>query len=102
VADRAATLKSVHRLLRPGGLFISKTPCLKEMNPLMRIVLPLALPLMQLVGKAPGVVAFQSAEDLEREIAAAGFEIIERARHASRGKDVRPFVVARKAMTAPA
>jgi ubiquinone/menaquinone biosynthesis C-methylase UbiE len=102
VADRAAALKGVHRLLRPGGLFISKTPCLKEMNPLMRIVLPLALPLMQLVGKAPGVVAFQSAEDLEREIAAAGFEIIERARHASRGKDVRPFVVARKAMTAPA
>ncbi len=102
IADRAETLAAVHRLLRPGGLFISKTPCLKEMNPLMRIVLPLALPLMQLVGKAPSVVAFQSAEDLEREIAAAGFEIIERARHASRGKDVRPFVVARKAMTAPA
>ena len=98
VADRAAALRGVHRLLRPGGLFISKTPCLKEMNPLMRIVLPLALPLMQLVGKAPNMVAFQSAEDLEREIAAAGFEIIERARHASRGKDVRPFVVARKAM----
>jgi hypothetical protein len=61
------------------------------MNPLVRI----ALPLMQLIGKAP-YVAFLSAEDLEREIAAAGFEIIERARHGSRGKDVRPFVVARK------
>jgi hypothetical protein len=34
---------------------------------------------------------------LEREIAAAGFEIIERYRHASRGKDPRPFLVARKA-----
>jgi ubiquinone/menaquinone biosynthesis C-methylase UbiE len=91
VAEREAALRSVHRLLRPGGIFISKTPCLKEMNPLLRI----ALPLMQLVGKAP-YVAFLSAQDLEREISAAGFEIVERARHASRGKDARPFVVARK------
>ncbi|KRR07644.1 ubiquinone biosynthesis protein UbiE [Bradyrhizobium jicamae] len=91
VAEREAALRGVHRLLRPGGLFISKTPCLKEMNSLLR----LALPLMQLVGKAP-YVAFLSAEDLEREMSAAGFEIVERARHASRGKDARPFVVARK------
>ncbi|MGQ0684557.1 class I SAM-dependent methyltransferase [Bradyrhizobium sp.] len=91
VTDRAAVLAGVHRLLRPGGLFISKTPCLKEMNPLIRI----AVPMMQLIGKAPHV-AFLSAEDLEREIAAAGFEIVERARHGSRGKDVRPFLVARK------
>jgi ubiquinone/menaquinone biosynthesis C-methylase UbiE len=97
VADRKAVLRGVHRLLRPGGLFISKTPCLKEMNPLIRI----AVPLMQLIGKAPHV-AFLSAEDLEHETAAAGFEIVEVARHASRGKDVRPFVVARKATAAPA
>jgi ubiquinone/menaquinone biosynthesis C-methylase UbiE len=97
VTDREAVLRGVHRLLRPGGLFISKTPCLKEMNPLIRI----AVPLMQLIGKAPHV-AFLSAEDLEHEMAAAGFEIVEIARHASRGKDVRPFVVARKATATPA
>jgi ubiquinone/menaquinone biosynthesis C-methylase UbiE len=97
VTDREAVLRGVHRLLRPGGLFISKTPCLKEMNPLIRI----AVPLMQLIGKAPHV-AFLSAEDLEQETAAAGFEIVEIARHASRGKDVRPFVVARKATANPA
>lgn len=91
LGDRAAALTGVHRLLRPGGLFISKTPCLKEMNPLVRIAVPLA----QLIGKAPHV-AFFSAEELEREIAAAGFEIIERARHGTRGKDVRLFLVARK------
>ena len=91
VAAREAALRRVRRLLKPGGLFISKTPCLKEMNPLVRI----ALPVMQVVGKAP-YVAFFSAQELEREIAAAGFEIIERARHASRGKDARPFLVARK------
>lgn len=91
VAARKAALAGVHRLLKPGGLFISKTPCLKEMNPLIRV----AVPVMQLFGKAP-YVAFLSAEDLEREIAAAGFEIVERARHASRGRDARPFLVARK------
>jgi ubiquinone/menaquinone biosynthesis C-methylase UbiE len=91
VAERAAALRGVHRLLRSGGLFISKTPCLMEMNPVLRI----AVPLMRLIGKAPHV-AFFSADDLESEIAAAGFEIVELARHGSRGKDVRPFVVARK------
>jgi ubiquinone/menaquinone biosynthesis C-methylase UbiE len=96
VTEREAALRGVHRLLRPGGLFISKTPCLKEMNPLMRIVLPLAVPVMQLIGKAPNVVTSLSAANLEREIVAAGFEIVELARHGTRGKDVRPFIVARK------
>ena len=98
VTDREAVLRGVHRLLRPGGLFISKTPCLKEMNPLIRI----AVPLMQLIGKAPNAVASLSAAELEREIVAAGFEIVELARHGTRGKDVRPFVVARKATANPA
>lgn len=91
IAARDAALKGVHRLLKPGGLFISKTPCLKEMNPVVRM----AIPLMQLVGKAPYVTAF-SAQELEQAIEAAGFEVVERQRHASQGKDARPFIVARK------
>ncbi|QEL25971.1 class I SAM-dependent methyltransferase [Bosea sp. F3-2] len=91
VAAREAALSGVHRLLKPGGLFISKTPCLKEMNPIVRI----AVPVMQAFGKAP-YVASLSAGELERTIAAAGFEIIERGQHASRGRDARPFLVARK------
>lgn len=91
IAARAAALAGVHRLLKPGGLFISKTPCLKEMNPLIA----LAVPVMQALGKAPHV-GFFTAATLESEIEAAGFEIIERARHASKGKDPRVFLVARK------
>lgn len=91
VAAREAALLAVHRLLKPGGIFVSKTPCLDEMNLLVRI----AVPLMQLVGKAP-YVSFLGAKELEREITAAGFEIIERERHGSRGKDPRPFLVARR------
>lgn len=91
VAAREAGLAGVRRLLKPGGLFISKTPCLKEMNPAVR----LAVPLMQVFGRAPYVSSL-SALDLEREISAAGFEIVERARHGSRGNDARLFLVAKK------
>ena len=42
VDNQEAALRGVHRLLRPGGLFISKTPSMKEMNPLLRIAVPLA------------------------------------------------------------
>ncbi len=90
--SREAALRGVSRLLKPGGVFISKTPCLKDMNPLIR----LAVPLMRMVGKAPEHVGFFSAGELESDIAAAGFEIVERARHASRGKDPRVFLAARK------
>lgn len=91
IAAREAALQGLHRLLKPGGVFISKTPCLKEMSPIIRLVVPL----MQTFGQAP-YVAILSSEDLEREVEAAGFEIIERARHASRAKDPRPFLVARR------
>jgi ubiquinone/menaquinone biosynthesis C-methylase UbiE len=91
VADRAAALAQVHRLLKPGGLFVSKTPCLSEMNPLIR----LAVPLMRLIGKAPSVAFFTAAE-LESEIEGAGFAVIERARHGSKRKDARIFLVARR------
>lgn len=91
VAERTAALAHVHRVLKPGGLFVSKTPCLAEMNPLIRLALPVA----QLIGKAPYVAIF-SAADLEREIEAAGFAIVERARHGSGRKDARIFIAARK------
>jgi SAM-dependent methyltransferase len=90
LADRPAALRQALRALKPGGLFISKTPCLSEMNPLLRLAVPLA----RLVGKAPHV-AFFSARALEGDIEGVGFEIIERARHGSGRKDPRIFIVAR-------
>jgi len=90
IADRTSVLRQANRVLKPGGLFISKTPCLSEMNPLLRLAVPMA----RFVGKAPHV-SFFSAKELQREIESAGFEIIDRARHGSGRKDARIFVVAR-------
>lgn len=90
VGDRQAAFRQIRRLLKPGGLFISKTPCLAEMTVLIR----LAVPLMRMIGKAPHV-SFFTAEALERDVTAAGFTVLERARHGSRRRDPRIFLVAR-------
>ncbi len=90
IADRSAVLQNARQRLKPGGLFISKTPCLSEMSPLLRFVVPVA----QAFGKAPHV-SFFTALDLEREIESAGFTVIEQARHGSGRRDPRIFIVAR-------
>lgn len=92
VRDVPATLSRIHALLAPDGLFISKTPCLADMNPLIRHVL---LPVMRAVGKAPYVSVFGQAR-LCQLVSAAGFDILATENHASRGNDRRPWIVARK------
>lgn len=92
VRDPQTALRHVHDLLRRGGLFISKTPCLGDMNVLVRGAL---LPAMRAVGLAPHVAVF-GAQDLVELIRGAGFEIVATERHGTKGRDVRPFVVARK------
>jgi ubiquinone/menaquinone biosynthesis C-methylase UbiE len=92
VRDVPGTLRSIHVLLKPGGLFISKTPCLGDMNPLIRLLL---LPAMRAIGKAPHVSSL-GASALEQLIAGVGFDVLVRESHASKGKDQRPYIVARK------
>jgi ubiquinone/menaquinone biosynthesis C-methylase UbiE len=92
VRDVPGTLGRIHALLGPGGLFISKTPCLGDMNPLMPLVL---LPVMRAIGKAPYVSVFRQSE-LCRLLDAEGFDILATENHATKGNDRRPFIVARK------
>jgi len=91
VDDLPGTLDAIGGMLVPGGLFVSKTPCLGDMNPLIR----LAIPLMQLIGKAPHVIVL-SATALQAAIRAAGFEIVACEYHGSGRRDARPVIVARK------
>jgi ubiquinone/menaquinone biosynthesis C-methylase UbiE len=95
IDDRRAALANVARLLKPGGLLITKTVCIGAMNPLLRF----AVPLMRAVGLAP-TVAILNPQDVEREIEAAGFAIVERDYHGSKKRDPRPFLVAQKAAAA--
>jgi ubiquinone/menaquinone biosynthesis C-methylase UbiE len=92
VRDVPGTLRSIHVLLKPGGLFMSKTPCLGDMNPLIRLLL---LPAMRAIGMAPHVSSL-GASGLEQLIIDAGFDVLVRESHASKGKDRRPYIVARK------
>lgn len=81
-------LLRVRHLLKPGGLFISKTVCLKKrawlFGPLIKV--------MQLFGKAPFVRMYSFA-DLENMVTASGFEIIETGTYPA---PFSRFVVARK------
>lgn len=91
VRDLLGTLRGIHALLEAEGLFISKTPCVGEMNPLIR----LAVPVMRALGQAPYAGVFR-ASDLTRRISAAGFGILAVENHATKGDDNRPYIVARK------
>lgn len=92
--DLPGALAHIRALLAPGGLFISKTPCIGEVNPLLRPLIHLAIPVMQLFGKAPSVTSLTAAS-LEDAIRAAGFSIEETAYHGTKKNDWRPFIVAR-------
>jgi ubiquinone/menaquinone biosynthesis C-methylase UbiE len=92
VRDLPGTLRRIHALLVAEGSFISKTPCLGDVNPLIRLAL---LPAMRAIGKAPYAGVFR-ATDLSQQICAAGFDIPATESHATKGNDNRPYIVARK------
>lgn len=92
VRDLPGTLRCIHTLLALQGVFISKTPCLGDMNPLLRLAL---LPAMHAIGLAPHAGVFR-AEELGAHLQAAGFEVLASENHATKGGENRPFIVARK------
>lgn len=92
VSDLDGALASAVQALRPGGLLISKTACISEMNPLIPW---LAIPVMRAFGKAPQVLCF-NADELQAAMERQGLVIEAVERHGTRGKDIRVFIVARK------
>ncbi len=96
VSDLPETLFNVHSLLKPGGKFITKTPCMKDMGTLFKLTISAALPILRIFGKAPENVNMLSGAELESAIKTAGFEIETVEWHGANGKFPRPFIVARK------
>ncbi|WP_147127193.1 class I SAM-dependent methyltransferase [Shimia ponticola] len=83
------TLIQLKDHVKPGGLFITKTPCLGEAGVFIRMVIPV----MQCVGIAPYVNSL-SILDVDAAIEKAGFEIVETGQF-QKGMPSR-FVVARR------
>ncbi|WP_417453876.1 class I SAM-dependent methyltransferase [Kiloniella sp.] len=69
--DKEATIANIHKMLKPGGYFISSTVCLTGVMKLLQLIAPIG----RLLGFMP-LVKFFSAKHLEKCIANAGFEII--------------------------
>jgi SAM-dependent methyltransferase len=72
IDDPVAAVNKVSSLLKPGGYFISGTPCLADaVFNYYRILIPI----MRLLGKAPPV-HYVKRIDLESSFADAGLEIV--------------------------
>ena len=87
--DTDRVLRRIYGLLRPGGYFISKTPCLREKSWLMPVV---AFVMSRVVGV--GHLEYWTIGEWETAIKNEGFEIIETHRYPP--KPIRLFAVARK------
>lgn len=92
VRDLPGTLRSIHGLLAAKGVLISQTPCLADMNPLVRFAL---LPAMRMIGKAPYAGAFRTVE-LSQNLSSAGFDILTVESLATKSAEDCPYIVARK------
>jgi len=92
--DIPAAIDSIASLLKPGGLFISKTVCkFGSGTPLKWRLMKIILPLMQMIGKAP-YVNFMDKSELEKLIIGGGFEIIESGNYPE--NHMSRYIVARK------
>ncbi|SOB93234.1 class I SAM-dependent methyltransferase [Rhodobacter maris] len=89
VPDAPATLAVLRRQLVPGGLLISKTWCLRDFNPLMRMIFPL----LRARGYMPPIRQIRATE-LRAMITDAGFTIAGE-RHFGKHRQSR-FIVARR------
>ena len=89
-----SALEYISSLIKPGGLFISKTVCAPEHGGFKyTLISKVAIPVMQAIGKAP-FVNFITAETLVRKMNDAGFDVIEKSDKI--GMFTSRYIVARK------
>jgi len=91
VDDLDKTITQAHQLLKPGGLFISKTPCLKESFLLSLLKYPLIV--AEWVNLAPKAL-FLSIDQLEQRILSAGFEVVHA--YTNENSPKRRYIVVKK------
>ena len=92
IHDIDGAIQRIHGLLKPGGVFISKTVCKPGKGaPFKFRFLRLVVPIMQLLGKAP-FVRFMDAQELEDLVSSHGFRVLESGDHPAPSR----FIVAQK------
>lgn len=92
IEDTQGAMKRIGQLVKPGGLFVSKTVCRPgKGTPFKFRLMLMILPLMQLLKKAP-FVKFMEISELEGQITDACFKIIE----TSDSPPPSRFIVAKK------
>lgn len=97
VDDSAQVMERVNQLLKPGGIFISATPCLGEKT-FLSVLMNIPIFLLSKMGLIPSINFFR-ASSLAAAVTNAGFQMIEQ-----KDLSVRPlrecFIIARKAWKA--
>lgn len=88
LANRDEVIAKVHRLLKPGGVFISSTVCLGDFMKIFKLIAPLG----RAIGLLPVLKVF-TAQDLQKAVTDAGFTL-EHNLSMSKGRVV--FLVAKK------
>ena len=68
--DRKQTIAEVHRMLKPGGVFVSSTACISDMALPLRMIVPVG----RFLRLFPLVKVF-SSDELKKNLEDAGFEI---------------------------
>lgn len=86
--DREEAIAKIHKVLKPGGVFVSSTACLGGTMKILKFILPIG----RFLGLLP-LVRFFTEKDLADSFVDAGFEI-EHQWQPDKGKAV--FIVARK------
>ena len=87
--SKEEVIAEVHRMLKPGGIFVTSTACIGDTMKFFKIVAPIG----KLLGLMPLVKVF-TTEELEDSLTDAGFEI-DYQWQPGKGKAV--FIVAKKA-----
>jgi 2-polyprenyl-3-methyl-5-hydroxy-6-metoxy-1,4-benzoquinol methylase len=93
VEETSQVMERINQLLKPGGVFISATPCLGE-KAIVSVLMNVPIFFLSKLGLIPSITFF-SASSLAATITSAGFQIFEQ-----EDLSVRPlrecFIVARK------
>jgi len=82
-------IAKVHRLLKPGGVFVSSTACIGDFMKIFKVIGPIG----KFLGLIPLVKVF-TVKDMEASLTAAGF-VLDYQWQPGKGKSV--FIVAKKA-----